>query len=81
MFTCGMPKACISCEHYQHKGYANDQHSPFISQRVQYGDCSKSRAQVFATEICGTYQSIPGITLIDVTNRPAPMEPRQDALF
>lgn len=81
MFQCGMPKACISCERYEFKGYANDEHTPFRSGRVPYGECSKLDSQVFATEICNTYEPMPGITLIDVTNRPAPMEPRQEALF
>lgn len=81
MFQCGMPKACISCDSYTHKGYASDKHSPFLSSRVQFGWCSKSGTEVFATEICNTYEAMPGITLIDVTNRPAPKEPRQEALF
>lgn len=83
-----MPKCCISCGNYTHKGYANDEHSPFSSwengarhNRVQYGTCAQHGTEVFATEICNTYESMPGITVVDVMNRPEPKEIRQERLF
>ena len=89
MTNFSMPKSCISCDCYSHKGYAKDKHSPFKdlvgnaknNGRVQYGSCTKHRSEVFATEICNTYESMKGITVVEVMNRPIPKEARQERLF
>jgi hypothetical protein len=75
-----MPKACISCQAFCPKGYAEDQHSPFISRfglpkpRTQYGQCGKTNNSVFATEICTGYQQEPSANVFTVTNRPQPKQ-------
>jgi len=84
-----MPKSCVSCDCYTHKGFAKDEHSPFKdwvgnvrhNGRVQFGSCSQHGSEVFATEICNTYAPMPGIQVLDVANRPEPKEVRQERLF
>tara|TARA_B110000196_G_C20782122_1_gene491543 strand:+ start:268 stop:534 length:267 start_codon:yes stop_codon:yes gene_type:complete len=78
-----MPKACISCQAFCPKGYAEDQHSPFTSTfglpkpRTQYGQCGKTNNSVFATEICTGYQQEPNADVFAVTNRPQPKQKEQ----
>ena len=75
-----MPKACISCQAFCPKGYAEDQHSPFITKfdrpkpKTQYGQCGKTNNSVFATEICTGYQQEPNADVFAVTNRPQPKQ-------
>ncbi|MEM5511849.1 hypothetical protein WNY79_02990 [Pseudoalteromonas sp. AS84] len=79
-----MPKACISCQAFCPKGYAEDQHSPFITKfdkpapKTQYGQCRKSNNSVFATEICIGYQQEPNADVFAVTNR---LELKQQEIF
>ena len=77
-----MPKACISCQAFCPKGYAEDQHSPFITKfdklasKTQYGQCGETNNSVFATEICSGYQQEPNADVFTVTNRPQPKQQR-----
>ena len=72
--NCGMPRACISCECYDHLGYAHDDQTPFVewygtpknNSRVAFGKCKLLGVKVFATEICNTYKSLPDITHLHV---------------
>jgi|TARA_R100000049_G_C1957564_1_gene118811 hypothetical protein len=80
-----MPKACVSCLHYQAKGFANDAHCPFATwngckQRTPYGTCSRHKQEVFATEICTSYSCDPQVHPIEVENRPHPRTPMQEQL-
>lgn len=80
-----MPKACVSCLHYQAKGFANDAHCPFSTwngrkQRTPYGTCSLHKQEVFATEICTSYSCDPQVHPIEVENRPRPRTPMQEQL-
>jgi len=81
----GMPKCCISCESYDHKGYTRDEwqlmNDRQCSGRSQYGSCEKHHSEVFATEICNIYEQIPGVTVVTVINRPVSKEVRQERLF
>lgn len=84
-----MPKSCISCQHFEFKGTAEDEHCPFkpsdpwkpAPTKTKYGVCSKVKANVFITEICPSYTAEPYIQVTPVPNRPAPMQPRQNVLF
>ena len=73
-----MPEACISCQAFCPKGYAEDQYSPFITKlgkpksKTQYGQCGKTNNSVFATEICTDYQQEPNADVFAVTNRSQP---------
>lgn len=83
-----MPKACDSCVHYTAIGFAYDEHCPFKGafassqkpSRTPYGRCDVHCSQVFATEICESYEVEPFVLAIPVTNRPVPMNPRQERL-
>lgn len=84
-----MPRACISCEHYSHEDYAEDEHCPFKPQfasspkptRTPWGQCNLHGAEVFATEICNSHEPEPFVHLVDVTNRPEPRTPIQERLL
>ncbi|MEI8647434.1 hypothetical protein P4S73_04810 [Paraglaciecola sp. Hal342] len=84
-----LPKACISCQHFTHKGTAEDKHCPFKASdawapkptKTKYGNCSVCKADVFITEICPSYKAEPYIHVVAVANRPEPMQPRQTPLF
>ena len=84
-----MPKACISCEHYAHAGYAEDQHCPFSGgsasapkpTRTPYGQCDLHGCEVFATEICNSHEPEPFVHLVDVTNRPEARTAIQERLL
>ncbi|MBW7472319.1 hypothetical protein [Marinobacter sp. F4218] len=72
-----MPKACISCQNYTAKGYDRDAHCPFNDkfsrkpkERTQFGLCGFHKVEVFATEICNSYQVEPFVDPVPVTNRP-----------
>ncbi|MBB1368681.1 hypothetical protein H5154_20280 [Pseudoalteromonas sp. SR44-5] len=73
-----MPKACISCQAFYPKGYAEDHLSPFITKfdkakpKTQYGQCGKTNNSVFATEICTGYQQEPNADVFTVINRAEP---------
>ncbi|WMS91368.1 hypothetical protein [Pseudoalteromonas sp. HL-AS1] len=75
-----MPMACISCQAFCPKGFAEDQHSPFITKfdkpkpKTQYGQCGKNNNSVFATEICNGYQQEPNANVFTVTNRTQPKQ-------
>ena len=84
-----MPKSCVSCQSFTYVGVAEDEHCPFPAvddwspkpTRTKFGNCSTCRANVFITEICPSYEADPYIDVVEVINRPAPMEPRQNQLF
>ncbi|MBH0051425.1 hypothetical protein [Pseudoalteromonas sp. SWYJZ19] len=73
-----MLRACISCQAFCPKCYAEDQRSPFITKldkpkpKTQYGQCGKTNNSVFASEICTGYQQEPNADVFAVTNRPQP---------
>lgn len=85
-----MPHACISCDHYQHKGKKHDSECPFTSlwtrpdrkSKTHYGNCQKHQCQVFGTQLCNSH-TYP-IELMDVhpvKNRSKPLEPFQEQLL
>ncbi|WP_394243959.1 hypothetical protein [Halopseudomonas laoshanensis] len=81
-----MPKACVSCTHYTAEGFDNDAHCPFThwgrpKTRTPYGKCSQHKQEVFATEICGSYQCERGVASYPVPNRPQPRQPLQEQLW
>lgn len=82
-----MPRACVSCDHYSHSGYAEDKHCPYTnrwgesSERTQYGRCDLHGTEVFATEICNSHEPEPFVHLVDVTNRPEPRAAIQERLL
>lgn len=77
-----LPKCCVSCEHYTHKGYDNDILCPFKNKsRTAFGECKKHKSNVFSTEICNLFEKIEGIDVTCVLNRERPKEVRQDKLF
>lgn len=82
-----MPKACISCVHYEPLGFDDDEHCPFPPRpysvdskpgRTPYGSCNVHMAEVFATEICGAHEPEPQVMLAPVQNRPEPRNPIQE---
>ncbi|MDX1816076.1 MAG: hypothetical protein R3180_00045 [Marinobacter sp.] len=83
-----MPKACISCVHYQNLGWKHDQHCPFKADfasspaktRTPFGHCDLHRSNVFATEICNSHHTEPFVKTTAVQNRPEPMTPIQERL-
>lgn len=82
-----MPKACISCAHYEPTGWAEDemcmyQPGPFeaAKTRTQIGKCSAHNKQAFCTEICSSYQKDDFIDVVEVKNRPA-LVPHQEVLI
>lgn len=84
-----MPKACISCVHYQPVGHDQDEHCPFPGQfasspkktRTPYGACKIHRSEAFATEICRSYECDPAVMPVTVENRPVPREAKQELLL
>lgn len=83
-----MPAACLSCVHYEHKGFDEDDHCPFgrdhtgrTHTRTHYGTCSKHRCEVFGTQICNGYECDPQILSFPVANRPEPRTPIQERLL
>ncbi len=86
-----LPKSCCSCQHYTPIGFKDDEHCPHTYKngigketgrktRTRYGRCSKTKTEVFMTELCPNYKQEPYINVVDVTNRPAPMNPHQVSL-
>lgn len=80
-----MPKACVSCTHYTGLGFDNDAHCPFTNwgrpkSRSPFGECSAHKQEVFATEICGSYQCDPTVLCVPIENRPHPRSPMQEQL-
>jgi len=83
-----MPKACVSCEHYQHLGKDYDTHCPFPAhsalggqpEQTPYGRCQYHRVEVFGTQICNQHTADPLIECVDVTNRPQPRVAIQEAM-
>lgn len=82
-----MPKACISCQNYTGKGFKEDEHCPFYGRwgyenqtRTQYGHCSVTKTNVFMTEICPNYVQEECVEVVEVENRPTPMQPHQISL-
>lgn len=79
-----MPRACVSCVHFTGIGFDNDEHSPFEpdhwsrKKRTPYGSCELHGSEVFATEICNSYQAEKCVVTRPVENRPAPRCPRQE---
>lgn len=84
-----MPKCCISCDHYSHKGYDPDALCPFknkwgepsVTKRTAWGHCAKHQANVFVTELCDQFAKLEGVTVTNVENRPRAKEIRQECLF
>lgn len=84
----GMPKACISCTQYQHRGFDVDEHCPFPKRfassipptKTPYGLCDQHCAEVFATQLCCNYQPEPDAEPYTVENRPRPRIPIQQDL-
>ncbi|MCP1316412.1 hypothetical protein [Halomonas sp. 707B3] len=80
-----MPKACVSCDHYQQVGKDYDTHCPFpdryrLEGQTPYGRCKHHGVEVFATQVCGAHQHDPLIECVDVTNRPEPRAPIQEGM-
>lgn len=82
-----MPKACISCMSFELVGFKQDEYCPHREPysnrpkaKTRYGKCNAHKKHAFITEICGSYQQDDLIDVIDVTNRPAPLEPHQESL-
>lgn len=74
-----MPRACVSCVHFTGIGFDFDEHCPFeadpysrTQNRTPYGSCVVHRSEVFATEICNSYECDPLISPVPVRNRPVP---------
>lgn len=82
-----MPKSCISCQNYEHKGMANDEHCPHTNRlgeqksRTKYGKCTAHKTEVFITEICNQYHQEELINVQVVTNRPTAKQTRQERLI
>lgn len=83
-----MPKACISCSHFEPVGKKFDPLRPttggWIERKASwpYGQCRTSGSHVWGTELCNRFESDELIEVVDVTqSRQAPIEPRQEALF
>jgi hypothetical protein len=84
-----LPKACISYQNFEFIGTANDEHCPFAAHyawqqkptRTRYGKCAVKKTNVFITELCPSYEQELFIDVVDVTNRPHPMQPQQTQLF
>ncbi|WAM50340.1 hypothetical protein [Vreelandella venusta] len=81
------PKACVSCQHYEHQGFDEDKHCPFQRSglkekptRTPYGQCSRHGVQVFATQICNAHALDPHIECFDVVNRPEPRVAIQEGM-
>ena len=82
------PKACVSCQSYDHQGFDEDKHCPFQRRsglqekptRTPYGQCSRHGVQVFATQICNAHAPDPHIKCFDVINRPEPREAIQEGM-
>lgn len=89
MIKISMPKACISCERYSHKGYDQDKHCPFQKRsalakdpvRTPWGFCSLHGVEVFATQLCASHEPEPFANLVDVTNRCEPRTPIQELML
>ena len=83
------PKACISCQQYQHLGFDQDKHCPFENthslqqkpERTPYGRCDRHQMEVFATQICTSHESEPHIECFEVSNRPEPRVAFQEGMF
>ena len=82
-----MPKACISCTHYEPTGWEEDELSLYeshqlgdIPTRTQTGKCNKHHKQAFCTEICAGFEKDPLIDVVDVRNRPVSV-PHQEVLI
>jgi len=83
-----MPKACISCTKFEAKGKRADEHCPFKNSftgqrgtRTQYGHCNMHSKAVYGTEICNSYEQDDLIEVVEVENRPEPLEPHQELIF
>ncbi|MGQ7253933.1 hypothetical protein [Vreelandella titanicae] len=82
------PKACVSCQQYQHLGFDEDKHCPFQQRsslqqkpsRTPYGRCDRHCVQVFATQICNAHAPDPHIECFDVSNRPEPRVAIQEGM-
>lgn len=81
-----MPKACISCNHFTGTGYKADSINPMRDQfggrisRSQFGSCSAHCKDVYATEICGSFEHDDLIAVVEVENRAEPMQPHQELM-
>lgn len=77
-----MPKACVSCQHFQHIGRCADEYSPHKTSwgarklNTKYGQCHHHLIEVFATELCKQFKQEPDADVFPVENRPKPKEPR-----
>ena len=86
MSRISMPKACISCDHYQHKGRKKDVVCPYGTkwdkvERTQFGGCSKNVCDVFATQICTSFTyPVDLMDVHEVPNRTFPLEPFQQLM-
>lgn len=75
-----MPQACVSCVNFTGIGFDYDEHCPFEpdpyshtkKNRTPFGSCALHCSEVFATEICNSYECDPLISPVPVRNRPAP---------
>lgn len=79
--------SCISCQNYQHKGMAHDEHCPHVNSwgeaktKTRYGKCMVHKTEVFITEICSLYLQEELINVVQVPVRPSPKQVRQELLF
>lgn len=83
-----LPKACISCNSFDVKGYKEDKHCPYVEQytgrpktRTQFGQCTRYEKLVFCTELCNRHAHEDNIEVFEVTNRPEALEPHQAKMF
>lgn len=87
-----MPKACVSCQYYRHKGLTEDRQHPCDKAQwelthlgkpymARYGDCQIHMKEVFASQICGSYLVEDLVFPDPVTNRSEPREAIQERLL
>ena len=84
-----MPLACISCDHYQHKGMKQDSECPFVhylsnkkKDKTHFGQCLKHNCNVYGTQLCNSHKYPAELMAVHpVQNRVNPLEPFQQALI
>lgn len=85
-----MPKACVSCIHFNPIGRDFDSTHQVTNEfssavaygaRIPFGICSMYGVECFSTQICNRYSAEELIEVVDVTNRSEPREPIQESIF
>lgn len=89
MLQMKLPKSCIACNHFTVMGYKEDKYCPYVEKytgrqksRTQFGECRAHNKKVFCTELCDSFAYDDNyIEVVDVANRPEPLEPHQAELW